>query len=82
MKGDFVKTQLLKYWLLWSDRGCYRDYADCSYPSNQQLVPGSTVEGPFWVGLKDIKDVIEWMSGESGNRIVDGSCDRDYWSAS
>jgi hypothetical protein len=53
MEGDFVKTQLLKFWLLWSDRGCYGDYADCWYPSNQQLVSGSTVEGPYWVGLKD-----------------------------
>jgi hypothetical protein len=62
MEGDFVKTQLLKYWLLWSDRGCYGDYALCWYPSNQQLVPGRTVEGFYWDGLKDIKDVIEWMS--------------------
>jgi hypothetical protein len=74
-----VKTQLLKYWLLWSDCGCYGDYADCWYPSNQQLVPGSTVEGSYWVGLKDIKDVIEWRVG-SGDRIVVG-CGRDYWSA-
>jgi hypothetical protein len=60
MEGDFVKTQLLKYWLLWNDRGCYGDYADCWYPSNQQLVPGSTVEGPYRVGLKDIKDMRQW----------------------
>jgi hypothetical protein len=50
MKAGFRKEQLLEYWLLWSDRGCYGDYADCWYPSNQQLVPESTVEGPYWVG--------------------------------
>jgi hypothetical protein len=50
MKAGFRKEQLLEYWLLWSDRGCYGGYADCWYPSNQQLVPGSTVKGPYWVG--------------------------------